>query len=919
MASRTRSNRRLRWLAAGLLIAVATVWMARDLPRRLVEAMVADLLQGQVRLDGFRVGAWRQLDLLGLEIKYPATLPMVERVAFDEVGIEGTIAELLAGRIERLTLRGMEARLITTVELEEGPGHEVLIGELRIEPATVTVTAEAGVTTALTLEGSLRDVGEVTAGTVSVRSPTLELVPLLELATLWAPQAEVAAAIDAGRLVGFAAELEIDGDRYQLTLDVANAGASNEGRQLDLGAMTLTATAAPAAGAGNLIHVEIDAELEMVDEVRLAADWDRELGQLVGLEGKVGGLDLGRFSGDVRIDGDADLVIRGEGPNLVLVATVRPRGLDVGAASMAAERALLTLSAKVPLENLTATPPKLEGAVQASLDLPSMTGTFGDWKLPAAAFPAKIGFDGSIADDADPALRGTWTLTSASAGRVSATGGLRLEEAETGPPSMTADLAWTWDGSELGALARLLEGLIDGDVAVGGRLSGRGRLRGSLSDPEVHAELKLEGGSVELTDASWKLADVAAQIELDWRRHPRPPDIRIIEAAATLRVPDWEPIPFTLQARVPVARDLGSGALSDAMVSAPGLGRIEVDGSWRRDGDQSEAEGTVRGQELDLARWQSTLRLDAADLAFKGFASTELKASLTSDSWKLRGPVELDGAGFSSTDGGRVLEGLAADWTVEVSGGGERPITARADGKSSGFLVLWDTFFADLSSLEAQWHVDASLETADLETVDDAWRLAAEILVPDGPTIEAGLRQPATSRGELDYTLDVRIEDLALTHDRYLRPILDQRFDRPVLGGKLTASLYGGVGPGDGASLTGELRLEGLSWEAGEELVLAGFDLELPLDLRFGSSGGGDRLRGRLSFDRLSFRGLELPPARTGLWTENDGLELEDPLSFQILGGSITLGRLKLEDLFEPGRYLESSLSLTGLSLGKIS
>ncbi len=929
----------------------ATMWMARDLPRRLVQAMAADLLQGPVKLDGFRIEPWHKLELLGLEVGAPATLPMVERAAFDRVTIEGTLEELLVGRIEHLTLSGMKAHLITSVELEEGTGHEISIGELTIQPATVTARGKNGRTTSWNLDGSLREVfgesgGEDTSGTVHVVSPSLELSPVLELLGLWLPDVTTVSALGTGTLKAFAADLElgdtpraslratqgeIKSEDLMLTLDdlaiqsqpeddngfaliVTTSGTrvADDSRELDLGPVQWTATVVPVADAPSLLRIDLDAKLEALDEAKLTAAWNQMTRQLTGAEGKISGFDLSHLRGEFRAEGQADLEFHGEGTDLVLEATVRPRTLELGSTSLSSARSLLTVTSRVPFENLTTTPPKLEGVLQANLVLPTATGALAGWELPAVAFPAKVEFDGKIVDSGDesPILQGTWEWTPAATGRLSATGTLNPRD------PVTTDLGWAWEGSEIGPLTRLLEqaGLLDNSnqLPASGQLSGRGRLSGSLMDPEIHAELALNDGTIQLTDEPWLLREAEAKIEIDWWPHPRSPEIRIDEATAALHHPKWEPVPVTLRATAPTARDLRSGTVKETMVEILNLGRIEVAGSWRREPGRIEAEGTVHGRELDLAGWQNVLRIETADLAFKGLAQADLEGALTGDRWKLHGPVRLEGLGFSSTDGGRVLEGLAADWTVDVAGG-QGPILATGSGTSNGFLVLWDTFFADLSNLEAQWNLDAN---ADLR--DESWRLKAEVTVPEGPVIEGELQRPTKSRGALAYTLDVHVEDLEQTHERYLQTILDERFKKPQLGGELRASLHGTVDLEAGTSLAGSLSLENLLWNPGEALALTGFDLELPLDLRFGSSGG-KRLRGRMSFDRLSFRDLRLPPTQTGLWIENDGLELEEPLSFEILGGSITLGSLRLGDLFEPDRYLESSLNLTGLSLGKIS
>jgi hypothetical protein len=285
------------------------------------------------------------------------------------------------------------------------------------------------------------------------------------------------------------------------------------------------------------------------------------------------------------------------------------------------------------------------------------------------------------------------------------------------------------------------------------------------------------------------------------------------------------------------------------------------------------------------------------------------------------------------------MEGLAVDGTLEVAGAPEGPTTARATGQAGGFLLLWGTFFGDFSGVTSDLELTARAEPGAPPDRTGGWRVTAAAAVPEGPAVTAALESATDGGdgdGELAYEIDFEVADLEATHQRHLREVLAERFDRLELGGRLAAHLAGrlrpagadaGTGGGAAWSVEGVVEVADFRWRSGGgEAVVRGFDLSLPLDLhlRPGAAGGGGELtgsrrRGRLRFERIRLRELSLPAVDSALWVEADSVGIEEPVELPVAEGRVIFERLSLRRLMAPDRHLLSGLRLAGLSLERIS
>ena len=232
-----------------------------------------------------------------------------------------------------------------------------------------------------------------------------------------------------------------------------------------------------------------------------------------------------------------------------------------------------------------------------------------------------------------------------------------------------------------------------------------------------------------------------------------------------------------------------------------------------------------------------------------------------------------------------------------------------------GPLLLWDTFFGDFSTLTSELELSA-------EVTPQGPRLALRQQVPDGPVLN--LQVDPLADGGRGYGVHLELADLASFHQRYLQVALSDLVGDIELGGSLDVRIEGEMHPQPGPStLHGSVRLAGGRASGRSGVVAAeGVDLELPLDLAW----QGDELQpasaeqpGRLAFEALRVRDLQLPATATGLVVSGDSLRLEQPLSIPLLGGAVELERLSLNHLLRPDRYLGSALRLSGIRLEAIS
>ncbi len=955
-------RRRIGAGCLGLLLAAGLgAWAAKDLPRRALAAFLSERLAARVYLERLDIVAADRFRLAGLSMSRLRDFPVVETLELDELVVEGSLRGLLANRFDGLRLRGLAVRLAPAPAAApaDGPRPEIEIGKLVLEPASIRIAAGPGRDDLqLCLEAVVRDVGGRFHGEARLSAPVLELAPLHALAGTTDPPP-----VDA-RLDGLTARLTFDGDDGELDAGARSAALLAAGGRLEISQPGVTAgktgpvtllrfageRAAVSAGdrrtpiehpsveatltqAGGALRVELVPRIAGLGDGRLEADWDPALGGLRSFEARLRGLDVARLLPGAGLTATAGATLRRASDRLEIRVDVEPAELVLGPdrAMRAMRGSTVRLRSSVPFEPLARFEPPTGGPLQVVLEIPAGHGHWGTLTLPPAALPLSAGFDGGWRHGETLAASGVYRFESPAAGRFEADGELAVAGG-----AASADLTWSWTGLEIERLSRLLRaaGLALPELELRGAGEARGRLRGRLhaGSPAVQGTVTLRRleGSVPVPGIGLKsprLTGGEATAELGWRAGTGL-ELPHLELSGTVTAPGVEPLALTLEGSGRLEASLAAGRLETTLSAGdPALGSALLSGDWRRRASSGfEASARVSLEDLDLGRWQraaTLLRSQAlADFELKGVAGAALAGSLSGDSWQLAGPVHVESAGFSSTDGSRVTEGLDSRWDVAVRGGPGAPIEAEGRGRLGGFLLLWNTFFGDFSQIEADAAWRARLEPEDAGI--RPWRLDAEGDLPGGPAVSASLEGGSDA---WRYTLAVDDRDLEATHRRYLASLLEERLGRLDLGGQVSARLRGSYRAGAEApewSLIGDVQARGLRLESGGgQASVSGLDLDLPLDLRRRPAAeldfSGPRLSGRLAFERLAVRGLELPPTETDLLVEADSVGLEKPIALAVLGGAVHLERLTLRQLLRPGRHLESSVELSGIRLETIS
>ncbi len=984
-----RRRRRIGLSCLGLLLAIGLgLWAAQDAPRRAVAAVLSDRRAARVHLDRLEILGPDRFRLAGLTVTDLRDYPFVESLRLEEVVVEGPLRGIAGNRFDRLVLRGVHARLAPAAHVAPPDRPLPMIGELILEPASIRVAAAGrdavggdavggdavggdavgGDDLQLCGEAVVWDVGAGAGGQARLSAASLDLAPIHALLD---PATRSPAS---GEPRGFVAELRFDAAGSHLDLRAAGATPARGGagvaltdlrwrldasgpwtghrlageratftvddRRIEVDRPSTEGTLA--LDDGGRLHLDLAARLGGLATGRLRADYDPAAERLRGLEARLHGLDVQTLWPDSRLEGTAGAVLTGTGDQLEVAVEIHPTrfalapDLELWPAAGSIVRIAGTSSFE-PLANLRT--PVWDGPVTGSIHLPGGQGRWAALRWPAALFPLTGSFEGR-----GEARRFTGSARlDGGAGRLLADG----EVAFLGGGA-DADLTWKWAGLDLERITSLLRAA--GAPAPAASLSGVGEAAGTVrgligtgAGPDVEGRLDLRRLAAQPAGEgeapAWSLSGGEAAIVWSWDGGQEKLDLPEIEASGTVAVPGLEPLALTLQAAAD-ARDVWSrgrfeGTLRESADSDGLLGSADFHGDWRRLAGGTEIDGRAHLDGLDLARWQRTATFLSdqpalADYRLQGTAGTELEGSFTGDfgggDWRLAGPARLEAAGFTSTDGSRVLEGLDSPWQVDVSGGRDGAIEAEGTGRLGGFLLLWQTFFGDFSGARASLTAGARIEPAGDDSRPRRWRLEAGATLPQGPAAEGTLERG--SGAGLRYSLSLDDRDLATTHERYLAEMLEEQFGRFTAGGALEARVRGSVEPAAGApnrwSVIGDVRLRGLHLESGGgQAAVAGLDLDLPLDLRRRPEPeldfSGPRLSGRLAFERLAVRGLELPATESDLVVEADAVGLEEAIRLDVLGGALTLERLTLNQLLRPDRHLESGIELAGLSLERIS
>ncbi|MCG8459665.1 MAG: YdbH domain-containing protein, partial [Holophagales bacterium] len=502
-----------------------------------------------------------------------------------------------------------------------------------------------------------------------------------------------------------------------------------------------------------------------------------------------------------------------------------------------------------------------------------------------------------------------------------------------------------------------------------GRASGAGSVGGTWTTPRVDGRLEVRGlegriGALEAA-AAGSGDDIPAlrdgSLSTGFRYGPsRRLDLRQLRAEATAVLPTIGDYP--LRAEAARLRAAPSPPGSEGLQVRVGGARIHLQGlaEARLEGDVGAPSDVLRiglGG-IDLDTWQQRLSpllpASFAQWQLAGTVSGELEARLAepagetasgADPRPLRltvdGPLRLDSGGFSSADGSRVAEGLAAEWSSHLLVEPDGHLALELEGRSQGFVLLWGVVFADLTStgaglglrLNSDWKSPAGLTDARIWLQPDegpGLRLSAGGLPGLGHLLAAGGSAAADARLDaVPWSLELDDPELESTHARYLAPLVGEGAAVRALGGRLHLALSGTLLPGgDSLAARGHLKLEGARVETADTR-LEGVDLDLPLELRRHRSGDGTvrvegpPLEGSLSLARAQLGPIRLPPIVSALEVEGDGLRLAQPVAVDLLGGRVILEKLGFRGLLGErlldGAAAETGLRLEGLQMERLS
>lgn len=901
----TQKHRRRRLALSILLLATAGItivaWLVWDLPRRRVEATLAERLGAEVRLGRLSIRGARTFLLYDLEIRRMASQPLVEHLAVGTLYVLGSLAEIRQGRFEELRLADAELHVARPppAPRETRPAGRLVAGRLGVIRGRVVV---AGKSTAAVLEaeGELTGVGTDLSGEILFRSESFPAGPLIELLR---PAAKDGAPRDL--LTGL--DLSVQGLAASLRVSAGGANIDMEGTArgavLSRDARALSVTEprvglAARRSADGRLHIEARPELNIFSSGLIVADLDTRTGESLSIEARLLGLDVG--------------------PVLPVLSAL-PQGWVVSG------------RADIEVESRAGGP--LRSVIDARLT--HLGPPDADPRVQEAFFPSRVRFTGELGTPGSAALNGRAFAETASVGSFEATGSVAL-----GPGDPSASLRWRFKGPGRERLAFFptLVGIeVPDDMRLDGSLEGEGSVAGPLIAPAVEGSLRL--GALSATRSSrdgeavilWSFRDGMGSARYRWQGPRGPIEVASFDLRGKVEIPPLRAVPFELRASGaadPFARGF---RIEQAAVDMSDLGSVRLTGAWKAGVDGNVE---VHARDADLTRWQSFLgpvtEGIGAAYSFRGKAEADLSASGGRGGWTASGKVSVRRPGVESKDGARVIEGNDTDWDVEIRGGArDGDLTLRAKTTEGGFRILWDTLYADYSRLRPP--VELSARAAPLargspERQGWEWDGLADLTLPGGSRLHVSARDSPS--GPLLYGFRLELQDLGGLFEReVIGPLGDTfpRLGRLRAGGSLDVSLEGRLDE-TVRTVQGRARLRGFDLEGARETVLVkGLDLDLPIDLEWEGTFPepwklrGDELEGSLRFSRLRFGETEFPATSTRLRIHADSVAFEEDLRLPFLGGTLQFEKLTLVELLDPARRLDAGIELQGLKLEELT
>ncbi len=466
--------RKVKYLAAVVVVTVAAVaiglWLARDQPRRIVQAALAERLGAEVSVGSLHIESLNSVRLRDVEIRLHDA-PGLQVIRIAEIIARGAVGEMSGGRFQFLQLAGVEV----IVDPAAGAVWPTAVGpQITLEAARLEIAA--GHLTVLSPEGDsvvefsaeFDDIGLVPVGTLRFTGDRLQLDPVLRLAGVSAPDGS--SRIRAASLVG---ELHVAADKPRLQLGVQVEGISAPDWPA-LAAAKLEVTAVEEAP--GVFHLEAVPSLASVAEARIEATLAMSPWRVTWLRAVVNQLDATAVwlpPGDLPagwsvVGGTIDLEVGGD-PASGLAVDVAAHDLDIAGslplrANLAGKGELRIGDHEAPagrfeLSGRLARPPS-ETTPDVMLD---------------ALLPTTLAASVELAAGGR-SLSGSGRVATAAAGTLDVVGSAGIEA----PAPL--DARWSWSGGDLGNLLNRLApdaaAAIAGNLVVAGKVAAHGRLGG---------------------------------------------------------------------------------------------------------------------------------------------------------------------------------------------------------------------------------------------------------------------------------------------------------------------------------------------------------------------------------------------------------------------------------------------------------
>ena len=966
MKSPLASSGCLRWFFGGTLCLALGLALTRgwwlDLPRHLVEAELARRLEAEVELQRLEIISRELFRLHGLTVRSPYSWPEVREFTLEEVEIEASLREIRALDLRRVQMRNLVAQLQPAPPVVGPPVPSPKVDLLTLEGGKILLQSEDhGDGGEVIVAAEVQGFGTHPVIQAQVRSNRLHLPPWVQLLRFSSPEPWAASVTDLqldfqgsleegemefrtgpGLLAARGIEARFPTLAAGLQLEVAPQGKETRGQgRLALSSLDIDGFDTPwqiqepalnfevqprhmETGAQAPYDVVVHPQLPGLHKARIQMRFLPGQALWQELEARVGSIRWSEFWPPLGLDGQSTVHLQDDGEHIDLAIRTVAQSLRT------ADGTIEFPGATFDLEVRTDHPADLE-ALPTSVEIrdlragiPSVRGRLGDQDFPEGLFPFQSSFEGDLHLQETRFQGQGWLQTPQ--GRLELLGSATASELtfESNDPP-TLDLQWTLPNTALEAWADLLRSSgqwpedLPRTLDPRGTIRGQGRLWGPLPHPRLEARMKL----VEVRPASEAPFTVQdASFRITTPALPKGPlrlDHLTVRGQLAARLVPPESTAFELTSSGMHLDVLGL-RLGSTQIHLEDLARLQIEGTWQKAG---EAQLQIR--DLDLAHWQERLTPDLG-FAASGQAELDLVANVTPGGrWHLQGPLRLRNVGLLSDDETRAMEALSGDFDFRATGHGTTPQEGSLEGRAGGFLALWGTLFGDFSDFLAD--LDLSLKTVANEGARLDFRLGAPQIFDLEGTLDHREGDPLDV---LDFALNLRSDDLSS-----LGPGFVARFDggRPLdLEGQLRLQLEGHHGgtPKDLGSqptengrlpegrIQGSLSIQDLHYQ-GNQTWVAGLDLDLPILLEATAGRlAGDRQPGRIQFDALQLRDLEIPAVESALWVEADSLGLVDALTLPVFGGQVVLESPTASHLLGE-RRVRTGLRLEDLDLEKIS